>query len=254
MIIIPLQSGSSGNCIYVESDGVRLLFDAGISGIQAERRLAMHGRDIRSVDALIISHDHTDHISHAGVLHRKYGLPVHVSRRTYNTVAGSGKLGHIDEVIHFSPGDTLEFGPLSVETILTAHDAVDGSSFVIESGMQRLGIFTDLGHTFHGLPEIISTLDAVLIESNYDPLMLKRGEYPEYVKQRIMSDKGHLSNEESARLLRDHGRNLRWACLAHMSENNNDPDLAIRCHMDMIGHRFPLYAANRRECSAPLTL
>lgn len=254
MIAIPLQSGSSGNSIYVESGGVRLIFDAGISGIQAERRLAMHGRDIRSVDALIISHDHTDHISHAGVYHRKYGLPVHVTRRTYNTVAGSGKLGRIDEVIHFSPGDTLEFGPLRVETIRTAHDAVDGSSFVIEVGMRRLGILTDLGHAFNGLPEVMASLDAVFIESNYDPLMLKRGDYPEFLKHRIMSDKGHLSNEESALLLRDHGHNLQWACLAHLSESNNNPDLAIRCHMDVLDNRFPLHTASRRECSDLFTL
>lgn len=254
MIAIPLQSGSSGNSIYVEAGGVRLLFDAGISGVQAEKRLRMHGRDIRSVDALIVSHDHSDHISNCGVFHRKFQIPVHVGERTFEAAAGSMRLGEIGELIHYRPGETLDFGGVRVETLPTAHDGVEGSAFVVVADQQRLGILTDLGHAFEGLGHTISSLDAVLIESNYDPRMLDEGPYPEFVKARIRGDRGHLSNHEAARLLRDHGINLRWACLAHMSENNNHPGVAMRCHMEAVEGRFPLYTASRRECSGVFTL
>jgi len=254
MIAIPLQSGSSGNSIYVEADGVKLLFDAGISGVQAEKRLRMHGKDIRSVDALIVSHDHSDHISHAGIFHRKYGIPVHVSARTYEAAADRIRMGQIGDIIYFRPGETLDFGGIRVETLPTAHDGVEGSAFVAEAGTQRLGILTDLGHAFEGLAEIVSSLDAVFIESNYDPHMLETGPYPEFLKARIRGDRGHLSNQEAAGLLRDHGERLRWACLAHLSENNNHPAAAMRCHLSALQGRFPVYTASRRECSGLFTL
>jgi phosphoribosyl 1,2-cyclic phosphodiesterase len=254
MIAIPLQSGSAGNSIYVEAGGVRLLFDAGISGIQAEARLAMHGRDIRSVDALIISHDHTDHISRAGVFNRKYGIPLHVSRQTYEAAADTQRLGVISGMKHFRPGDRLELRGVSVETLPTAHDGVEGSCFVVEAGGQRLGILTDLGHAFEGLGAVISSLGGVFLESNYDPRMLETGPYPQFLKARISGERGHLSNDEAAKLLRDNGENLKWACLSHLSENNNHPSVAMKCHKETLGDRFPLYTASRRDCSGVFTL
>ncbi len=231
---------------------MRLLFDAGISGTQAEKRLAMHGHDIREVDALIISHDHTDHISAAGIYNRKFGIPVHMSRRTYQ--ATSGKLGKISCINHFKNGDTLEFGAISVETTPTPHDGIDGSAFVLEAGGQRLGILTDLGHYFDGLGRIMQGLDGVFIESNYDPVMLQNGGYPEFLQRRISGEQGHLSNQDAADLLQEHGGRLKWACLSHLSENNNDPKVAIRCHRKTLGDSLPMYVASRRSCSNVFTL
>lgn len=233
---------------------MRLLFDAGISGVQAEKRLAMHGRDIRDVDALIISHDHSDHIKCAGVYSRKYGHTVHVSKRTYQAASNSMALGHIAELKHFAPGDSLDFGTLRVETVPTAHDATDGAAFVVDTGTERLGILTDLGHAFHELSGVIASLDAVFLESNYDPQMLEDGPYPPFVKQRVRGRGGHLSNQECATLLKDYGGGLKWACLSHMSENNNTPELAIKCHRETLGSRLPLYTASRSECSDVFTL
>ena len=252
MIAIALQSGSSGNSIYVEAGGVRLLFDAGISGVQAEKRLKMHGRDIRDVDALIISHDHTDHISAAGIFNRKFGIPVHLSHITYNATGGS--LGNISTINHFANGATLEFGAVKVESIPTPHDGADGSAFVLDSGGQRLGILTDLGHNFDGLGRIMQGLDGVFIESNYDPAMLRSGGYPEFLQQRIRGEQGHLSNQDAADLLREHGGRLKWACLSHLSENNNDPKVAMRCHRKTLGERLPMYVASRKSCSGVFTL
>ena len=248
MQFISLQSGSNGNCLYLETGGARILFDAGISGIAAEKRLASLGKDIRDIDALIISHDHSDHSKCAGIFQRKYGIPLYISKKTLDAT----NIGKLNTVHHFHPGETMEFGSLSVETIPTAHDGADGASFIISEKGKRLGIFTDLGHVFHGLGDAIASLDAVFIESNYDPGMLARGPYPEFLKRRISGDGGHISNQESAELLSKRGSNLRWACLGHLSEQNNLPELAYGAHDDRVG--CPLHLASRYEASPMLTL
>ncbi len=252
MICISLQSGSNGNAIYVEADGVRLLFDAGISGAQAEGRLRVHQRDIRQVDALLISHDHSDHIRCAGIYQRKYHLPIHLTRRTQEATYCA--LGPIRDVRYFHSGGVLRFGDVAVHTIPTAHDAADGVAFIVEHGGKRLGIFTDLGHPFRGLRDLLGTLDAVFLESNYDPEMLETGSYPWPLKQRIRGPHGHLSNLEAADLLRGCGRRLQWAALAHLSEENNDPRLALETHRQRVGRELPLLVASRYEVGEILTV
>ena len=250
MKIVTLQSGSNGNCIYVEASGVRLLFDAGISGRQAQVRLAQRGVDIRQVDALLISHDHRDHVRCAGIFQRKFGLPIHATKKTLDAARAYHRLGPVTDVRYYDAGATLCFGDLRVETVATPHDGVDGVAFIVDDGSRRLGILTDLGHVFDGLATVMQTLDAAVIESNYDPQLLLRGSYPEFLKRRIQGPAGHLSNVESANLVRDtaHGR-LQWVCLAHLSEENNDPDLAARTHRETYGSRLPLYVASRHGAS-----
>jgi len=249
MRVISLQSGSNGNCIYVESGEVRLLLDAGISGIQAQLRLAAHGRDIREVDAVIISHDHSDHVRSLGIFQRKFGLPACISQRTLEAATRYRSLGKLGEVSHFRPGDVLRFGHLAVETVPTPHDGVEGVAFVVDDGTRRLGVLTDLGHVFAELAGILGSLDAVLLESNYDPQMLADGTYPPFLKRRIRGPGGHLSNREAAELLcRADGR-LRWAALGHLSENNNDPALALETHRRAVGPHLPLHVASRYEVS-----
>jgi len=244
MLAISLQSGSNGNCIYVESCGVRLLFDAGISGVAAERRLADHGREIRDVDAVIISHDHADHAKFAGVFQRKYGLPLYVTEKTLDAAEKRCGLGRLSDVRFFQAGRTVKVGPVSVLTISTPHDGEDGVIFIVESRKKRLGIMTDLGHVFDGLAREVASLDAVFMESNYDPAMLAAGPYPAFLKRRIKGPGGHISNVESAELLCS-GKRLRWACLSHLSEQNNDPGVALRTHQGVLGGSLKLYAASR---------
>ena len=256
MIAISLQSGSSGNCIYVETPGVKLLFDAGITGVQAAERLAAHGRDIRTIDAVIISHDHGDHIRHAGVFQRKYGLPIYVTPATLAAAASRCTLGKLKDVRHFRSSEQLRFDGVTVQAVPTPHDGADGAAFVIEADAKRLGIMTDLGHVFQGLTHLVSSLDAVFLESNYDPELLASGPYPAYLKQRIRGPKGHLSNLESAELLRRaaEGKRLKWACLAHLSEQNNRPDLALRTHRSILSEGLTLYTADRYRSSAVFTV
>ncbi|HUT11056.1 MAG TPA: MBL fold metallo-hydrolase [Thermoguttaceae bacterium] len=246
MRVISLQSGSNGNCIYVEAGGVRLLFDAGISGIQVQERLAQHGRDVKGVDAVLISHDHVDHSRSMGILHRKFGLPVYVTAETYEA-ANRYRLGEIGDLRHFRSGETLRFGKIKVETIATPHDGVDGVVFVVDDGLHRLGILTDLGHVFADLEAAIGSLDAVLLESNYDPDMLADGSYPGWLKERIEGPGGHISNFEAAEVLQSAVRRMKWACLAHLSQDNNTPKLALATHRKILGGRFPLLVATRYE-------
>lgn len=252
--MVSLQSGSNGNCIYVEADGVRLLFDAGISGRQAELRLAAHGRDIRDVDALVISHEHGDHSRCMGIYQRKYGIPVHVTRKTLAASRSRGQLGEIADLRFYEAGATLQFGTVTVETIPTPHDGVDGVAFVVDDGRHRLGILTDLGHVFDELTDAIPSIDAVLVESNYDPVMLDEGFYPQSLKRRIRGTGGHLSNVEAAELLRTSGARLQWACLGHLSGDNNTPKLALRTHREMLGNRVPLFVAGREAATDVLEI
>lgn len=254
MIVISLQSGSNGNCVYVEAGGQRLLFDAGISGRQAQVRLAQYGRDIAGVDGLLISHDHVDHSRSMGIYQRKFGLPVYVTAKTHQAAARYG-LGEVEDIHHFLAGESLQFGSVSVETIPTPHDGVDGVAFVVDDGRRRLGILTDLGHVFEELQSVVRSLDAVLLESNYDPDMLRRGFYPEFLKRRIEGPHGHISNFESAELLNAaSGKRLKWACLAHLSHDNNTPELALKTHHKIVGRRLPVHVATRYRATEVLEI
>ncbi len=250
MRIISLQSGSNGNCIYVEADGVRLPFDAGISGSTAAERLAQHGRDIRKIDALIISHDHSDHIRSAGIFQRKYGIPLQVTSRTLAAAQSRCSLGKLSEVHHFRSGSTIRFGSVTVQTVPTPHDSDDGVVFIVDDGRKRLGIMTDLGHVFQDLGRLIASCDAVLLESNYDPVMLANGPYPRYLKERIKGPRGHISNREAAELLgHASGSRLQWAFIGHLSEQNNSPDVAMKTHREVHGCRMDVRVASRYAVS-----
>jgi phosphoribosyl 1,2-cyclic phosphodiesterase len=250
MRIISLQSGSNGNCIYVEAGGVRLLFDAGISGSTAQERLASHGRDIRRVDALIISHDHSDHIRSAGIFQRKFGIPLYVTPRTLAAARSRCSLGKLSDIHHFRSGGAIRLGGATVHTVPTPHDGEDGTLFVVDDGSRRLGIMTDLGHVFHDLGRLIASCDAVLLESNYDPVMLANGPYPRYLKERIKGPRGHISNREAAELLAGAaGPRLRWAFIGHLSEQNNSPEVAVRTHQEVLGGALPVRVASRYAVS-----
>jgi phosphoribosyl 1,2-cyclic phosphodiesterase len=248
MEIIALQSGSAGNSVFVRSGETRLLFDAGISGSNAQMRLAEYGYDIRDCDGLILSHEHWDHISGVGVFHRKFGLPVYANLRTWNATRAKPSIGCIGRPNHFESGKSFQIGSLRIETLCTPHDAIDGVCFVIEdveSG-QRFGLLTDLGHVFSGLQKVIGTLDAVLIESNYDESMLRHGAYPQRLKDRISGKRGHLSNTEAAELLVACDPNkLQWACLGHLSAENNSPERALATHRERHADRFHIFCADR---------
>jgi phosphoribosyl 1,2-cyclic phosphodiesterase len=154
-------------------------------------------------------------------------------------------LGRVHDVRHFHAGQSLSFGPVTVHTHPTPHDAADGVVYVVESRGKRLGIFTDLGHPFRGLAKLLASVDAAYLESNYDPVMLEEGPYPAFLKARIRGPGGHLSNEESAELVRRCSGRHKWIALAHLSEQNNHPDLALETHRSILGNSQRLTVAGR---------
>ena len=244
MQTMSLQSGSNGNCIYVEAGETRLLFDAGITGRQAELRLLARGRHIRECHALFLSHDHSDHTSCAGVFHRRFGIPLFMTKGVYRT--RRDRIGPVRPPTWFSPGDCVTIGDVRVQTIPTLHDGVDGVCFLVEHDGRRLGIFTDLGAPFLALGEALSRCHGAFLESNSDPQMLETGRYTDDLKRRIRGGHGHLSNVESADLSRGYATaTLGWLALAHLSEDNNTPALALETHQQRGPALLPTIVASR---------
>ena len=160
------------------------------------------------------------------------------------------KLGRLNDLRYFNSGDTLAFNGVVVHSIRTAHDAADGVAFVVECEGKRLAILIDLGHPFPGLQNVLESVDAAYLECNYDPELLERGPYPPRVKARIRGPGGHLSNGESAGLLRSCGRGRpEWIAVAHLSKDNNRPELAVGAHHEAVGQDYPVYHASRYRCS-----
>lgn len=249
MRAISLQSGSNGNCVFLECGETRLLFDAGISGLSAQTRLAVHGIDIRTVDAVLISHDHSDHVSCAGVLHRKFGLGLWMTEKTHAVIARYKKLGRVGPIQHIPVGGSFRIKNVTVETLPTPHDAADGVCFAVDDGTRRFGVCTDLGHVFSGLPDFIASLDGVLLESNFDPYMLENGPYPEDLIARVSGKHGHISNFEAAELLKKHGKRLKQTLLGHISAENNNEPLVEKTHREILGKRFSFCIASRYGAS-----
>lgn len=251
MLTCSLQSGSNGNAIYVEAGRTRLLFDAGISGRQVGLRLAQHGRSVKDLDALILSHEHSDHVCGAGPIHRIHHVPLFATETTLRAAARA--LKRVQHVTTFAAGETFQIGEALIHTIPTPHDAADGVCFVVEHDGRRLGILTDLGHVFDALPATLGRVHAAYLESNFDPEMLEYGPYHPLLKERIRGPAGHLSNDEAAGLLADcRTRDLRWVALAHLSQENNAPDVALETHQRLVGRELPLWVASRYEVSKML--
>jgi phosphoribosyl 1,2-cyclic phosphodiesterase len=247
MKVISLQSGSNGNCYFVQAGQANLLVDAGISAHLARRRLAPLGFDATTIDAILISHEHHDHSRSMGVFQRQFRAPLFVTRKTLAASPPSACPGRTADVRHFVAGETIRINDVQVHTVPTPHDSVDGVAFVVEHDNRRLGILSDLGHVFAGLRELLLSLDAAVIESNYDRRMLAEGPYPEHLKRRIRGPGGHLSNDEAADLIARATmfRRLQWACLCHLSAENNCPTRALQTHRQQVGGELPLYIAGR---------
>jgi len=219
-----LASGSRGNSALIEADDCRLLIDAGLSGKETERRLATLGLAGEDLNAILVTHEHHDHVGGIGPLARRYDLPVYIDRQTH---AALPKLGIIEDLHHFIAGESFSFHGLSISSFSTTHDAVNPVGFTIESSEGKIGFATDLGMPTRLAADQLKQCRVLVLEANHDEQMLQDGPYPWSLKQRIRSRHGHLSNAEAGRLLED----IRWPglealFLAHLSEENNCPDLA----------------------------
>jgi phosphoribosyl 1,2-cyclic phosphodiesterase len=222
-----LGSGSGGNATLVEGGGARVLLDAGLGLRQLAERLADSGVDPASVDALFLSHEHGDHARGAAAFSARWGVPLASSRGTFQAAGLSAARLAAWEPI--APGEARTIRRLTVRAVAVPHDAAAPLAFVVTAGEASLGHATDLGHLGRGLVEALRSCRCLLVESNYDPTMLRDGPYPWSLKERILSPLGHLSNGDVGRLLeRGLGEACRRVVLAHLSKKNNHPDLALQ--------------------------
>jgi phosphoribosyl 1,2-cyclic phosphodiesterase len=222
-----LGSGSSGNAILVESGDTRLLVDAGFSGVDLERRLAAVEIPPESINALFITHDHSDHTRGMGVLARRWGLPLYLTEPTRGACAGL--LRGDERVVTYSSREAVRVGALEVSPFLTVHDAVDPVAVTItEAGSgEKLGIATDMGRPTATVRSALRGCHMLVLESNYDDILLRESIYPWSVKARIASSHGHLSNRAAAELVTELAHpDLACVVLAHLSERANDAGLA----------------------------
>ena len=230
-----LASGSKGNAIYVSDGKTSILVDAGLSAIEIERRFHSRALNPERLDAIVVSHEHADHIKGVGVLSRRYRLPVYINELTL--AAATTQLGAVHETVKFYRGAAFSIGGLCIHPFSVSHDASDSVGFTIQNGSTKMGIATDLGIATQLVCHHLKGCRLLILEANHDRRMLEEGPYPWHLKHRIQSRVGHLSNEASRDLLREvsHG-SLRHVILAHMSETNNDPDRALSVVGEALSH------------------
>jgi phosphoribosyl 1,2-cyclic phosphodiesterase len=218
-----LASGSKGNAVYIESKGQAVLVDNGLSGVELVRRMESVGLDPARIKSVILTHEHRDHSSGAGIAARKFRVPLIATPDTWAACPGTKKVNHLA----MQAGRPFETAGLQITPFNVPHDAVDPVGLVIQAGAARLGLCTDLGWATRLVDARLQGCHALVLESNHDPQMLKNGPYQEWLKQRVRSRHGHLSNQEGAELLcRLHHEELKEVMLAHLSETNNTPELA----------------------------
>ena len=228
MKVHALVSGSSGNCILIENGETRILVDCGVSGVEAERRLKKVGCPPERLQAILVTHEHTDHVQGAGILARRFGIPVHLTAGTMS--ACNGSLGRIAQPAVIEPGTGFAIEDLVVHPFTIPHDAVDPVGFTFHNGREKAGIATDLGFATGVVKDHLEECNLIVMEYNHDLKMLAEGPYPEELQRRIRSREGHLSNEQAGEMLdsifQKNPSTLSAVVLAHLSEKNNHPDLA----------------------------
>jgi phosphoribosyl 1,2-cyclic phosphodiesterase len=252
-----LASGSRGNSIYVSTAQVRVLIDAGLSGRELERRLDLIGARAEDLDAILVTHEHVDHVRGLGPLSRRHRLPVYLSRVTHESLPE--EVGRLSDRVQFWPGKTFSLGDLVIHPFSISHDAADPVGLTLINGASKVGVCTDLGKATRLVHHHLRECRLLVLEANHDVEMLNSGPYPWPVKQRIRSDSGHLSNEESGEvLIRVLSEGLEQVILAHLSEVNNRPDLVLRGFRNLLRHcgseQIKLAVASQHQPLEPISL
>ena len=227
-----LASGSKGNCTLVASSGTRLLVDAGLSCRELLRRLSSCGNGTSDIDAILITHEHSDHVGGLHVLAKRLKVPVYMTGATHDAYRryardSAGNRIHLERLETFQAGSSFQIGDITVTPFTIPHDAVDPVGFTFRSEGIKAAICTDLGYMPSSVKHHIRGCQVLMIESNHDLEMLRGGPYPWAVKQRVMSRVGHLSNDALADFLTtDYDGGAEFLILAHLSEQNNHPEVA----------------------------
>ncbi|MDO4522369.1 MAG: MBL fold metallo-hydrolase [Eubacteriales bacterium] len=265
MVFCSIASGSNGNCIFTGTQQTSLLIDAGISGKQVENGLKSLDRCGRDIDGIMITHEHSDHVKGLGVLSRKYGIPIYATKGTIQALRNMKQLGKVDEELfhEIQAEQSFSIGDVEIHPFATSHDAAEPVAYRMNAGGKSAAVITDLGIYDDTTVAHLQKLDAVLLEANHDIRMLQVGGYPYYLKQRILGNRGHLSNENAGRLLcRILHDQMEHIFLGHLSRENNYEALAYEtvCSEVTLGDNpykasdFRIQVAGRSEVSCPVIL
>lgn len=257
--ICALRSGSSGNAIFISSSRTRVLVDAGVCGRAVEQSMLEIGESAPALDALFVTHEHSDHISGIGVLMRRYKIPLYVSPATWSAMQSSIGRVNTDLVNLIQPDRTFFVGDMGITGFSTPHDAVDPVGYRIDTPRGAVSVLTDIGYLADGLLQNVAGSKAIFLEANYDQELLMNGYYPYFLKKRISGQRGHLSNEDCALAVSDLLKlGTSYFCLSHLSKDNNSPDLALMAVKQKLsaagaypGQDLHLDIARRYEVSRP---
>ena len=221
-----LFSGSGGNCIYIKNDKTEILIDAGKSCLTIERALTGIGSSLRKISAIFITHEHFDHTSGLEIISKRYQIPVYMTEPSYDSYVRQGSF--LQRYAKRMPVEfTEQIGSITVSSFPIPHDSAQNVGYVVHTAEDSLGIATDIGHLTSRIGECLCDCNRIIVEANHDVQMVKDGLYPDSLKNRILSQSGHLSNDRCAEFcswLCDHG--VCEITLAHLSRENNSPSLA----------------------------
>ncbi|MBI6872916.1 MBL fold metallo-hydrolase [Clostridium aciditolerans] len=234
MIFCSLYSGSSGNSLFVSSDKAKVLIDAGLPGKSIENALLNIGHNAKDIDAIFVTHEHIDHTKGVGVLSRKYDIPIYANSPTWEAM--SGTIGKIKEHnINVIDSSYISVKDMDVLSYKISHDAAAPSGYALQYKDKKVCIATDLGFFSDEVNTALKDADVVLLESNHDVEMLKFGPYPYNLKRRILSDIGHLSNEDCGKAIVDITNDkFKKIILGHLSKTNNYPELAYQTVLNVL--------------------
>ena len=224
-----LYSGSTGNSLFVQGNETKILVDAGVSAKKITEALTSINVDIKEINAIIVTHEHIDHIRSIGTLSKKYNIPIYANLGTWNGIDNEKTVTKIEDKNYFKIGEEFEIGDLKIKPFSTSHDAMDSCGFSIENDGKKISIATDLGEMTKEVMDGIRKSKFMLLESNYEPELLKFCSYPYAIKSRIAGNKGHLSNSDAGKTISkliEYG--LEKAILGHLSKESNFPELAYK--------------------------
>lgn len=230
-----LASGSSGNSIYIESAKTKLLVDCGLTGKKTTELLSQIDRSPEELDAILVSHEHTDHVHGVGVMSRRHNIDIYANRKTWSAM--DNRIGKIktEHKNLFGVDELKTIGDIDIQSFAVPHDAADPQFYTFHKNNKQFVILTDTGYVSDRMRDALRNADAYLMESNHDIGMLRMGNYPWSLKQRILSDKGHLSNEDGALALADMiGDNTKRVYLGHLSKENNMKNIARETVHDIL--------------------
>jgi phosphoribosyl 1,2-cyclic phosphodiesterase len=247
----PLASGSKGNCTYFGTKKTKILIDAGISAAATKRKLTEIGVDLEEIQAIVISHEHTDHIEGLKTLAFRYGIPVFANAETAKGIYAA--LGSCPQFKIFTTGEGFTFGDIDIHPFSVQHDTVDPVAFTLRTDGLKIGICTDLGFATTLVRSHLQECDYLIIEANHEPAMVHASSRPMIYKRRVLGRSGHLSNEACATLLADVlGTRLKHIHLAHLSQECNSEATALETVKKKIGEKIEITIAPQNQIGKPI--